>query len=586
MTNRYPLKLAHINDTHSHFDPSRVQFLLTHEQQSYEVYSHSGGYARIDYQVQQARQQAADAGQDFLFLHGGDSFQGTLYFNQFKGVANADLLNRLAPDAMVLGNHEIDAGNQPVKRFLDTINFPLLAGNMDLSLEDPLKQDRLAGHPKLFDYIPERQMAKVLLKPLGDKQIAIIGITLDQMKEIARPDEDTHFANAIATTANTVAKLKADGIDHILVLSHLGWDKDKELAREVPGISLIVGGHSHTLQGDFSAIGINALPYGYRVEDTPVLHAGKYAETLGLCDIEFDDKGRVTKLAGHNYFMLDEHLIIEGEQEVTAATYNALKQQLMSHPGVLWNEGLWDEELSEINQVIAQRYRPAIDALEHQVLGFVPKNLIHTRLPSKALPHGSEIAPWVCKSIYHETRRLDLQVDFALHNAGGVRQSLNKGTVTMADVLGRLLPFALPLVKYRILGRYLYQTLESAINSATNNSITGTGAGSFPYTYGLKYCYDGRQPLGTRILQLEILTEIAGEMQWHSVMPDRMYSGVSSAYTASGKEGYQDLLRAEQQESIEALTLPQAFILYMQREEGLHGIMPPHVLYTSHLEGL
>lgn len=156
----------------------------------------------------------------------------------------------------------------------------------------------------------------------------------------------------------------------------------------------------------------------------------------------------------------------------------------------------------------------------------------------------------------------------------------------MADVLGRLLPFALPLVRYKILGRFLYQTLESAINSATNNSITGTGAGSFPYTYGLKYCYDGRQPQGSRILQLEVLTEIAGEMQWHSVVPNRLYCGVSSAYTASGKEGYQDLLSAEEQQSIASLTLPEAFIRFMQREQGLHGAMPPHIQYTSHLEFL
>ena len=579
MTNRYSLKLAHINDTHSHFDPSRVQFLLTHQHHIYEVYSHSGGYARIGYQVAKARQQAIDAKQTFLFLHGGDSFQGTLYFNQFKGMANADLLNRLAPDAMVLGNHEIDAGNQPVRQFLDNINFPLLAGNMDLSQEDPHKQAKLSGHPRLLDFCSQSRTAKVLLKPLGDKQLAIIGITLDQMKEIARPDEDTHFANAIATTANTVARLKAEGIDHILVLSHLGWDKDKVLAREVTGISLIVGGHSHTLQGAFSQLGHSALPYGESVNHTPILHAGKYAETLGLCNIEFDDKGLVTHLAGHNYFMLDKHLIVEGEKQISSATFKALKQQLSEHPGILW-----DEELTEINQVIREQYQPAINALEHQVLGFVPRNLIHTRLPSKALPHGSEIAPWVCKSIYHETRQLDLQVDFALHNAGGVRQSLNKGAVTMADVLGRLLPFALPLVRYRILGRFLYQTLESAINSATNNSITGTGAGSFPYTYGLKYCYDGRRPQGSRIIQLEVLTEIAGEMQWHSVVPNRLYCGVSSAYTASGKEGYQDLLSAEEQESIASLTLPEAFIRFMQREQGLHGAMPPHIQYTSHLE--
>ncbi|MCG9697216.1 bifunctional UDP-sugar hydrolase/5'-nucleotidase [Shewanella sp. Isolate11] len=578
MTTRYTLKLAHINDTHSHLDPTRVQFLLTHNSKQYEVYSHSGGCARIGYRVNQARVQAQAANQDFLFLHGGDSFQGTLYFNEFKGVANADLLNRMHPDAMVLGNHEIDAGNEPVKNFLDRINFPLLAGNMDLSGEDQTKAEPLFGHPRLLDYDNQNQRAKVLLKPLGDKQIAIVGITLDQMKQIARPDEDTEFANAIATTTNTVAWLHQQGIKHILLLSHLGIEMDRQLAREVDGISLIVGGHSHTLQGDFSQLGLSALPYGEQVNHTPILHAGKYAETIGLSDIEFDAHGKVTELQGGNYFMLDKHLLLESEQKISRDDYQALLQQLTEHPFILSDEH--DEQLAE---VIKHCYHPAITALEHQVLGFIPKNLIHTRLPSKALPHGSEIAPWVCKSIYHETNQIEPQIDFALHNAGGVRQSLNKGPVTMADVLGRLLPFALPLVKYRIQGKYLYQALESAINSATNNSITGTGAGSFPYTYGLRYCYDGRKPQGMRIIKLEVMRVVGESELWQAIVAEEFYHGVSSAYTASGKEGYQALLKADWQMAIESLTLPQAFIRYMSREQGLNGLLTPQLEYTSHL---
>ena len=79
--------------------------------------------------------------------------------------------------------------------------FPLLAGNMDLSQESLDKTARLASHPNLYDYDNDTQTAKYILKPLQDKQVAIVGITLDQMKEIARPDEDTHFINAIETNA-------------------------------------------------------------------------------------------------------------------------------------------------------------------------------------------------------------------------------------------------------------------------------------------------------------------------------------------------------------------------------------------------
>ncbi len=575
---RYTLKLAHVNDTHSHFDPTRVQFLLKQDNKQYEVYSHSGGYPRINYQIKQARNQAQQSKQNFLFLHAGDSFQGTLYFNEFKGSANAELLNYMAPDAMVLGNHEIDAGNQPVRNFLDQIKFPLLAGNMDLSLEDQTKAEPLRSHPNLLDYDHHHQRAKVLLKSFEDKQLAIIGITLDQMPQIARPDEDTLFANAITTTKNTISWLHQQGIQHIIVLSHLGIDQDRLLAQQVDNISLIVGGHSHTLQGDFTELGLGSMPYAERVNNTPIVHAGKYAETFGLCDIEFNQHGQVIHLQGGNYFMLDKRLLLESNDPISDGIHHALMQQLTNHKNILW-----DEQDDELAAMIAERYHPAITALEHQVLGFIPKNLTHTRLPSKALPHGSEIAPWVCKSIYHEANQISPQIDFAMHNAGGVRQSLNKGPVTMADVLGRLLPFPLPLVKYKIQGKYIYQALESAINGATNNSITGTGAGSFPYTYGLRYYYDGRQPQGSRIIKLEIMSIINDKEIWQPLIGKQFYYGVSSAYTASGKEGYQALLKAEWQNSIEELNLPQAFIRYMSREQGLNGVLAPQLEYTSHL---
>ncbi|RTR34455.1 bifunctional metallophosphatase/5'-nucleotidase [Shewanella atlantica] len=581
MPHSYTLKLAHINDTHSHFDSSRVHFSVDTQGKSYDIYSHSGGYARIQYQLTQAREEALSAGQEFLFLHAGDSFQGTLYFNHFKGVANAHLLNLLKPDAMVLGNHEVDDGSAPILAFLNDISFPLLAGNMDMSREASDKCSPIKGHRQLFDYDDANNRAKVLLKPLKDKQVAILGITLDQMAEIARPDPDMIFINAIETTRNTVAHLKAQGIDHILILSHLGFDQDKVLAEQVDGISLIIGGHTHTLQGEFKNLGLSSVPYGVRVNNTAILHAGKHAETIGIADVEFNQSGQVISLDGHNHFMLDDQFILESKHGITTSDYDAIRAYLRSHPGIRW-----DKEDTVVAQVINSQYRPAIEALEKQVLGFIPRNLVHTRLPSKSLPHGSEIAPLVCKSIYHEAKLMYPRVDFALHNAGGVRQSLNKGELTLADVVGRLLPFDLSLVKYQIRGLHLYEAIESAINSATNNSVTGTGAGSFPYTYGLKYCYDGRKPLGQRILTLEVLRQPDTEDEadrWESVDRNRDYFGVSSAYTASGKEGYYPLLQASRQQAIEGLTLPSAFIRFMSHEQSLMQEILPQVEYISHV---
>ena len=78
---------------------------------------------------------------EFMFLHAGDCFQGTLYFSLYKGMANAVLLNAIGVEAMALGNHELDMGNDCVADFLDHTHFPLLAGNWDLSQEDQTKSN-------------------------------------------------------------------------------------------------------------------------------------------------------------------------------------------------------------------------------------------------------------------------------------------------------------------------------------------------------------------------------------------------------------------------------------------------------------
>lgn len=571
MTKEYQLSLAHINDTHSHFEPEKIHFTININNTNYQVHSRTGGYARIAAQLTKARHQASQKKQPFLFLHGGDSFEGTLYFREFKGAANADLLTQLKPDAMVLGNHEIDGGNKPVRAFLDKINFPILAGNMDLTHEQH-PQCGLQDHPRLFDYDPKTKTAKTLVKSFYDTKIAIFGLTLDQMADIARPDPGTHFINAIETAKNTVELLHAKDIKHIILLSHLGINADRALANSVSGISLIVGAHSHTLQGQFSDLGLTNMPYAEMCNQTPILHAGKYAETIGLANIIFNEKGKVISVTGNNYFMLDKTFLVEADVSINDQIYKKIQSTLNNHSGILW-----DEEDQQIKKTIVHRYRPAILAMENQILTTLPYDLIHTRLPSKTLPHGSEVAPWVSRSMYQETKLLDKTIDFAIHNAGGVRQSLTAGKLTVADIFGKLLPFEIPLVTYQLQGIFLYQAIESAINMATNNSIIGTGTGSFPYTYGLRYFYDGAMPLGQRITKLEIMQHNI----WMPVIPHQLYTGVSSAYTAAGKEGYHPLLNAQWQKEINSLTLPSAFVSFISKFNQWQQIIKPNVYYTS-----
>jgi len=552
----YTLHLAHINDTHSHFEPSLLHFEIAIDQLKYRLDAHCGGYANIASAVQGLRQRAAKLQQTALFLHAGDSFQGSLYFSCFKGEANATLLNCLQPDAMTIGNHEFDLGNSPIADFLKRVDFPVLAGNMDLSLEDQNKAAPLKPHANLYYYDNQRQIANYLVKPLlGEHghhtQIAIVGITLDQMAKIGCPDPDCHFVNAITTTQNTVRHLHQQGIKHIVVLSHLGYQGDKALAQAVDGISVIVGGHTHTLSGDFSELNLPSTGCAdERVNNTLILHGGQHAESIGCCEIDFDQHGQATSMRGGVKFM------INNDWQATIENKAASNSARLAITDFIKTSSCFSQlaDDNQITQLINAHYRPAVDEMRGKVVTTIDTPLIHTRLPTAQLPYGSEIAPLVAQGFYHSASK-DKPIDFAIHNAGGVRVSIKAGELTQAEICGRLLPFAISIISYVVTGKVLKQALEGAINNAINNGVSGTGSGSYPYTHKLRFQYQATSPAQQRISSLQIYRD----QQWHTIDDHQQYRGVSSGYTLAGKEGY-DALRDSTDHFDHQVTMADAFI--------------------------
>ncbi|GAM59979.1 5'-nucleotidase [Vibrio ishigakensis] len=305
------VRIAHINDTHSYFEPTTIQFDLNLDNQVHKPYISVGGFARIKSRADQLKQQALENDRNFMFLHAGDCFQGTLYFSLFKGRANSDLLNRLGLTAMTLGNHELDMGNGPVAEFAKQIEFPLLCGNWDLSNEDSSKVNPLKGLQSLKPYDISSQAASWITQDVDGEKIAIFGLSIDKMADIANPDPDTPFVNALQTAKNTVKRIRGSGIKKIILLSHLGYEADHELATQITGISLIIGGHSHVLQGDFSVLGIASKDeYGSRVGDTYIVQAGGHAQVIGHCDIDFDADGNVVNFNGKNELLIGRHLCL------------------------------------------------------------------------------------------------------------------------------------------------------------------------------------------------------------------------------------------------------------------------------------
>lgn len=547
------IKLAHINDTHSYFEPTSLQLKLNiNDQRTLEPYVSAGGFSRIATRVEQLRDDAKRQGQGMLFLHAGDCFQGTLYFSLFKGKANADLLNALNIDAMALGNHELDMGNEPVALFCQRTNFPLLAGNWDLSNELPNKEHRMGDCDNVLSFDTTTQSAQYLIKEFDGERVAIFGLSIDKMSDIANPDADTPFISAIETAKHTVEQIHQAGIKNIILLSHLGYEGDLELASKVEGIGIIVGGHSHRLQGDFTSIGLGEDdPYGLKVNDTYVVQAGYHALTMGHCVLEFDEQGKATMFSGQNELLLGRRIFWDStlNEQLDQGVFEKACDFIHGQPNVVVCK-----KHPATQAILNDKYIPRVRKLQAQVIANVTEKKRHVRVPDEL--GGSELAPSVARSFLYSLNKRGHKVQFAIHNAGGVRTSLNPGNITVADVAGRLLPFAVPIGCYDVQGKVVRLALEGAINNALNNGVEGTGSGSYPYTHNLNFEYDADASKGQRIKKLEVFDGT----RWCDIQDEQWYRGASSAYTMKGKEGYEALLDMKGEGFVSNLSMADCFI--------------------------
>ncbi len=564
------LCIAHLNDTHSHFEPSPLQLQIQTEEGQREAFASVGGFARIANRVEHWKAEAVKQQRDFLLLHAGDCFQGSLYFSLYKGEANVEMLNALAPDAMALGNHELDMGNGSFASFCRQMRFPLLAGNWNLSQEAKHKPFRFSEQPHVYSFQPATRSAKWIVKSCANAKVAIFGLSIDKMAEISAPDDDTPFESAIEVAQNTVRQIHQQGIRQIIVLSHLGYEGDKLLAESVDGIALIIGGHSHVLQGDFEDIGQAFVDeYGIMVNRTRIVQAGCHAMALGHCFIDLNAQGEVVAFSGHNELLIGRTLYRDAKHTVVLdSERSAPFVQLISGK----KEFVQCPQHPQLASLLAEKFKPQVDALANQPLVLLSKPLKHRRIPHELSDPstGSQVAPLVAQAFHFSMQSLDVELNglrpqFAIHNAGGVRGSLFEGIVTKADIAGKILPFTISVGCYTLKGIDLQAVLQGAVDNAL--SEVGTGSGSFPYCYGLRFS------LVERDLQMQVENlQIMQNGTWGDVEAKQVYCGCSSAYTMTGREGYDAILKTQSESFVSELSMADCFIEYLQSIESKKSI--------------
>jgi 5'-nucleotidase len=257
------LTVLHTNDMHSHIDPFDIND---------KHFPNKGGMIRIASLVNKIRQNE----EHVILLDAGDVFQGTPYFNLFKGEVEFKLMSAMRYDASTLGNHDFDNGLEGFNNMLPHAKFPFICSNYDF--ENTILKD------KTFKY-------KILKK--GNLKIGIFGIGI-KLEGLVTKDlyKETKYLNPY-TTANHYAKLLKEKkkCNLVICLSHLGYnyedptkESDINLAKSTKNIDLIIGGHTHTFL-DKANVHKNSIG-----KDILVNQAGWGALSLGRVDFYFNKK--------------------------------------------------------------------------------------------------------------------------------------------------------------------------------------------------------------------------------------------------------------------------------------------------------
>ncbi|RUO20827.1 bifunctional metallophosphatase/5'-nucleotidase [Aliidiomarina iranensis] len=553
----FSLTIAHINDTHSSFDPVASSFNAN----EMRVYNEFGGHPRILERANQYRAEAEAANQPMLFLHGGDAWQGSAYFKLNEGRMNADILSRMQLDAMALGNHEFDLTNAHLNEFLSSVNFPMLAANVDASGDEDLNQQSnlLPYVVFAFNGFQKQRLTPEEPPPENQQLVAVFGLALDDMPNIAPNTGDLVFANMVETAQAMVDEFHAMGIDKVVALTHIGKAIDVEIANQVNGIDVIVGGHSHTLLGDFSDLSMGyAGTYAEWVINpdgesaTCVVQAGEYAQAIGRVEIDFTRDGRVLDCVGGNTLLSNDTFYRDSartEDSYLGGTATAeVLDFIAAHPRL----AVVDENTSMRAHIDAV-YRPAMERAYGTELGMVPAEITHIRTPTEAYPTGSEVAPLVALGQYQWAASEEvvaitgLQADFALVGAGGVRQSLAQGLLREGDITLELLPFANFISIVPLTGAHIIQLLQDTVGATVP---AGSHAGKFPYGGNMRYRFDVTQPgVEGEIVSVEINRGTLLEPEWQAIEAEAIYNVAMNSYNATGNDGWNVLYEAQKESS-------------------------------------
>lgn len=381
------IQLLHTDDIHGHLDADMVQ---STNASSFRA----GGMAQLAGQVAVFRARAPER---TLLVDAGDAWQGTFISNANKGEAVTKAMNLMRYDALAVGNHDFDWGQDVLAQRAKDATFPFLAANV---IET--KTGRSPAYLKPFE-----------VRDLGIARVGIIGLTNPSSATIVKATSvaGLQFKAAADAVRPVIAEVQKQA-DIVVVAAHIGAMEAAQLARDVPGIDVIVAGHDHfPLQTA-------------RVEGrTTIVDAGAYTQYVGRLEIIVD----------------------RGTRKMKDAVRGGVLTAIAANPRV--------KPDAEIAKLVEER-RADGQKYTSRVVG-------RTTEPLSNLREETGFGNLITDAFVDYGRQQGWKTDVAFYNMAGVRASFPAGELTYGQ-LYEALPFSNTVVSVDLLGADIAAIIDRA----------------------------------------------------------------------------------------------------------------------------
>ncbi|KAJ9052712.1 hypothetical protein DSO57_1031533 [Entomophthora muscae] len=458
------LTILHTNDVHSRYDQINVKG----KDCNAKTEACYGGLARLKTKIDEYRRNYPNT----LLFDAGDQFQGSMFYTYYRGNASLKAMNHLGYNVSTLGNHEFDNGPLNTGRIVKHYRFPVVSSNIEIPAEYKDLKQKISK-----SYVFKRY------------QLGVVGYIFQKAQQEANL-EKVRTEDPIQAVQREIKILNDQGIKRVIAVSHNGYEDDIKLAKNVKGLSLIVGGHTHSYlgpkgstfrekpsEGDYptNVTNLDGKP-------TYIVQAHEWSYLLGHVDISFGSDGYIASIKGQA-IKLDSSVAMDKDTDA-----------------------------------LVQKLREPMDKYANEVIGESKVAMEKEACKVGECALGDLVADALLES---------QKADVVFINSGAIRDSLKAGPVTVGNVLA-ILPYGTPVTNVQMTGQNIMELLERVFGKVNEKNET---VGSIQVA-GMQVEFNGAVSCGKRLNLVNILDR--NSKKYLPLKKEKKYAVTTLSYLANG----------------------------------------------------